>query len=431
MSSKGLFYFFSRQERVREAVIKGSLLNGLARGLGYLRLFAMATLLGFSLETDLFFLAQSLGGIFLIFAQIFDSVGVPDLVYERKRGEKFFRELVALLSGFTLLSAILVCALCLLLLYFLPKVPFLYRKHPEALLQLRYYFGLLIPYLFASFWFYHFGAILRAKRLFTLYNFGFFLYTFFMVLLTVVGLYLWRTALVLPVALSLAQILATLYLAFMARDYWLLKFTWNAQVKKLAREAGYLLPIYGILNLFVVVERSFATYLPVKCISALAFGFTLAEAPRSIMKLENILITPLSEARANYQKVAYFLKQALKLSLPPTLVLFLGAPVIIPLLFNYGAFAHLDLALTVTATKYYALALPFMILWPIFFRIYQIRRELKQLLLVSIIAVLVNVGLDYFFIFKFELGMRGLIFATILSYATLVLYSTLHLFRKD
>ncbi|MEM4869969.1 MAG: hypothetical protein QW081_06250, partial [Desulfurococcaceae archaeon] len=74
-----------RQERVLEAVVKSSLINLLARGFGYFRSVAIAVLLGFSYQTDAFFMALSLIGIFLIFVDVFDSVGVPELVKARMK----------------------------------------------------------------------------------------------------------------------------------------------------------------------------------------------------------------------------------------------------------------------------------------------------------------------------------------------------------
>ena len=68
---------FSEPEKVLSAVFKSSFINFFARIFGYLKNFIIAILLGFSYQTDGFFMAISLIGIFLIFVDVFDSIGVP------------------------------------------------------------------------------------------------------------------------------------------------------------------------------------------------------------------------------------------------------------------------------------------------------------------------------------------------------------------
>lgn len=81
------FLEVNKAERVLDAVIRSSVINLIARGLGYGRSVAIAVLLGFSYQTDAFFMALSLIGIFLIFVDVFDSIGVPELVRARLRSE--------------------------------------------------------------------------------------------------------------------------------------------------------------------------------------------------------------------------------------------------------------------------------------------------------------------------------------------------------
>jgi Uncharacterized membrane protein, putative virulence factor, COG0728 len=82
-----------KPESIRHAIIKTSTINLLARGFGYLKHLAIAILLGFSYQTDAFFMALSLLGIFLIFVDVFDSIGVPQLVFARMKSEEEFKKL--------------------------------------------------------------------------------------------------------------------------------------------------------------------------------------------------------------------------------------------------------------------------------------------------------------------------------------------------
>jgi hypothetical protein len=88
---KNLFNFRSKPEAIRYALIRSSFLNLLARGFGYLKHLSIAILLGFSSQTDAVFMALSLLGVFLIFADVFDSIGVPNLVSARLKGEEEFK----------------------------------------------------------------------------------------------------------------------------------------------------------------------------------------------------------------------------------------------------------------------------------------------------------------------------------------------------
>ncbi len=68
----------------------------------YLKHLSIAYLLSFSFQTGAIFMAVSLLGIFLIFVDIFDSIGVPNLVKARLESEEEFYRLSGLLFTFTL-----------------------------------------------------------------------------------------------------------------------------------------------------------------------------------------------------------------------------------------------------------------------------------------------------------------------------------------
>jgi putative peptidoglycan lipid II flippase len=102
------FLRLTDRETVLEAVIKSSFINLAARGFGYLKQVTIAVLLGFNLQTDAFFMALSLIGLFLIFADVFDSIGVPNLVRARLKSEEEFKKLAGLLFTFTLILTFLV-----------------------------------------------------------------------------------------------------------------------------------------------------------------------------------------------------------------------------------------------------------------------------------------------------------------------------------
>ena len=113
------------------------------------------------------------------------------------------------------------------------------------------------------------------------------------------------------------------------------------------------------------------------------------------------------------------------LNLPFVAGIFIFSSYIVKLLFGYGAFSRLDIESTILATKFYVLALPFFVLWRIFYRIFQIRNKTLLLLFPATIAIVLNALLNYIFLFKLQLSLEGISLATDLSYLTLCLLSLL------
>ena len=155
------------KETVLQAIFRSSFINLFARLFGYLKQVTIAVLLGFNLNTDAFFLALGLLGLFLTFTDVFDSLGIPNLVRARQKSYEEFTKLAGVLFTFTTLLAVVITLLAIILTPVVVQVAFGYSESEKELL--KEYFLLLIPYLFFSFFFHHFGAIHRSLRHFTVY----------------------------------------------------------------------------------------------------------------------------------------------------------------------------------------------------------------------------------------------------------------------
>jgi putative peptidoglycan lipid II flippase len=407
----------SKAETVLEGAIRSSLLNLFARAFGYGKSVAIAVLLGFSYQTDAFFMALSLIGLFLIFADVFDSIGVPQLVRSRLESQEAFRRLTGLLFTFTTGLSFFITILSLLLLPFVLKIPKGFREEALSFTQTSYL--LLIPYLFLSFYFHHFGAILRSQRRFTPYFIGELIFSLFTFGLIILGLLFFKDYRVLPISLSLAQFFATFYTVYVGRDFLHFTFYFDETVKKLVLQFSQLLSVYGVLHLFIIVDRAFASYLGEKAVSALTYGFLLASAPRGILKFENIAITALSETKGSIEKLSFYLRKLLILTLPIAVVFFISAPLLVKLFFGYGAFSKVDIDLTSKAFRFYALSLPLLFFWPLIFRVFQIKERLLGLSLLSLFGVLTNAFFNYLFVFTLSLGVEGICLGTFLAYLML------------
>lgn len=403
-----------KRETVLEAVIKTSIINFFARLFGYGRTFVIAVFLGFNHKTDGFFMALSLIGIFLIFADVFDSIGVPQLVRARLEGRENFKRLAGLLLTFTTFLAFSITIIALILTPFVLKIPAGFNKEALEATKISYFF--LIPYLTFSFFFHHFGAVLRSERRFTLYFIGEFIVTFLNFVITALGLYFYKDFRFLPISLSISQGLATLYMFFISKEFLHFCFYVDPEIKKMFNQFLQLLILYGIFHLYVLVDKTFASYIGEKAVSALTYGLIIAGALRNILRFENIAITSLAETGGSIEKLNFYVKRLALLLLPITVILFFFPSVPVKLLFGYGSFSKLDVDLTSEALRFYSLSLFFMFFWPLLYRVFQIRKNLSTIGMVAIIGVCVNASLNYILVFKLKLGITGICLGTFGAY---------------
>lgn len=406
-----------KPESIRHAIIKTSTINLLARGFGYLKHLAIAILLGFSYQTDAFFMALSLLGIFLIFVDVFDSIGVPQLVFARIKSEEEFKKLAGLLLTFTTILAFSLTFIALVGIPLLSKVAVGFDQRTKEATELHLL--LLLPYLFFNFFFHHFGAVLRSLRYFTAYFIGEFIFSFLSFLFIAFGLYLFHSPLVLPISLSLSQFTATLYIIFVGKEFLHFSFFIDKRVKEILKHFVFLSALYGVFHLFILVDRAFASLLGEKGVSALTYGLLVAFALRSVLKLEHMAITSLSETKASIQTLNKFLKFSLLASLPVMLFLFLFPEVPVKLLFGHGKFTKADVELTATATKYYAISLFLVLAWTILYRAFQIINWLLPVFFVALISVLVNGFFNYLLVVVYKLGIAGICLGTFFAYTFL------------
>ncbi len=403
-----------REEKILDAIFRSSFLNLIARGFGYAKHLSIAILLGFSTQTDGFFMALSLMGIFLIFADVFDSIGVPQLVRARLEGDEELKKLSGLLMTFTTLLSFSILTLSLLLMPLILKIPAGFNI--DALQSTETSYLLLIPYVFLNFYFHHFGALLRSLRRFTAYFIGEFIFSISTFLMVTLGLFLLKDYKIISISLSIAQVLTTAYMFYVGKEFIHFRFYLDKQVRSLLTHFVQLTFLYGIFHLYILVDRVFASYLGEKAVSALTYGLLLASIPKGVLKLENIAVTSLCEVKGSIEKLNFYIKKILLLILPISVIFFLFSWYLTKLLFGYGAFSHMDIDLTAESFRFYSLSLPFMFLWPLIYRVFQIRERLKALSVVAILGIIANGVANYVFVFLLHLGIAGICLGTFFAY---------------
>jgi len=417
-------FFNPTKESILQAIFKASIINFLSKFFGYLRQLIIAVLVGFNADTDAFFLAFSLLGLFLIFTETFDTLGIPKLVEYKRKSLLKFRQFSQKLLGFTVISTVIVTILAILFIYIFS---FLLIKDTVKSKLVFCYFLLLIPYLILSFLFHSLATIHRSLRHFTVFFFGEFLTSILAFLMFFIGLLLTNTPKILPIALSLARFFSVIYLIKISKPYLGLNFEIDETTRKFLKNYIKLTFVYSVFSISAVLDKVFASFLPTKSISALSYGWMIVMIPKGIFRLENILITKFSEINLDIKKINYYLLRIFLLNTTFAIGLFLFSPIIVDILFSYGKFSSKDQHLTVLAIKFYSLGLPFILLWEIIYRIFQVGERILLLIPISLLAIVLNAFLNYVFIFKQHIGLIGVCIATDIAYlfAVVLAYSLL------
>jgi putative peptidoglycan lipid II flippase len=250
---------------------------------------------------------------------------------------------------------------------------------------------------------------------------------------TALGLYFFRDFRVIPISFSISQVLATLFLLLRAKEFIHLKFYLDKRALLILKHFFYLSALYGVFHLYIFVDRAFASLTGEKGISALTYGLMVVTVPKNIIKLEHMAITALSEVKASMGKINLYIKYSFLISLPLMIGFLVLANFLISFFLGYGKFSLVDVELTAEATKYYALSLAFMFIWPILYRAYQVLNLLKPVFFIAIFGILANALFNYLFVVVYNLGIKGICLATFFAYSILCFlgYLVLYFAQKN
>jgi putative peptidoglycan lipid II flippase len=402
---------FKPQTAIR-GVFSVALINLLARLIGYGRHIVITAFIGLSVLLDTYYIAATiLSLVVLAFGDVFDSLGIPRLVKTlQEEGEEEFRSFAGTILVFaSLLSLVLVALLFAIAPWatwiapgFSPDKKGLVLKNlvllaPMALLYLPYH---------------ALGSILRARRRFK----DFYIGDLIIATTGVAVLYAGRRfPYVVPLSYSAGYAAVFVYVAAIsARELRLTKGVFDAKMARLFTGLLSLLPLYLTSYLFVVVDRMFASFLPTGGISALAYGLLIAMVPSSILMIENIFITPLSESSDKEGLMNDTLIGVFIITIPIVFFVASYAGPIIRVLLERGVFTPHSTRMTADALTFFSFAIPVFFLWPVLYRLFQILEKLKAIAVVSIASLVLNAALNAWFL-NLGLGVKGLALATSIS----------------
>jgi putative peptidoglycan lipid II flippase len=402
-----------REQTALEGVLTAGTLNLGSRFLMFLRHVVITAYIGLSTGLDAFYIAMSILGIFIIvMADVFDSLGIPYLVRAwTEEGEPGFQKVSASIFSLSVWMSIVLSALMLI---FSPLAPSIAAGFTEAArgTVFRYLF-LLFPMAACYLPYHALGSFFRARRRFQAFYLA-------ELLVSAAGLLIIaaspRNPDVIPAAWSVSYIIGFLFLFLLAGNTFGKRGKTDRTVSRDFLRTGLrLLPVYGVTYLYIIADRYFASFLPTGSVSALSYGLMLAVLLPGILNMENIFITPLSETENRGEILEWILKGLILLCIPVmTFTLYFALP-IVQAVFERGSFTSVSSGMTATALTYYVAALPCILLTAILSRVLMIEKRIERLVFISIAGVSLNVLLNYLFVFRVGLGIKGIALATALT----------------
>jgi putative peptidoglycan lipid II flippase len=416
---------FKPQTAIR-GIFSVGLINTLARIIAYGKHFVITAYIGLSAQLDAFYVAATiLAMVVFVFGDVFDSLGIPRLVKAlREEGEEGFRAMASPIFSFSLVLSAIMCLLLFLISPWTPWIaPGLSAEKKELVLRNLYY---LFPMAFLYLPYHAVGSFLRAKRRFQAFYVG----ELIIASTTFLILYVWRDApYIIPISFSAAYLIVFAYIvAISMQEIRLVAVLGSEDMRGLFRMLLFLLPLYLTGHLFTLVDRAFASFLPTGGISALSYGAMISMIPCSILMLENIFVTPLSEASDREPMMNDILSGVLIVSIPIAFFSAVYSDQIVKAAFERGLFTSVSTRMTGDALAYLSIAIPAFFIWPLCYRLFQILEKLFAIGMISLFAVFLNAALNYLFL-KMGLGIKGLALATAVAWYTLVIGGSYRFFR--
>ncbi|MDR2431029.1 MAG: hypothetical protein LBD99_02070, partial [Candidatus Margulisbacteria bacterium] len=298
----------TKPEAIKKALVTTSGLYFISKAAGYLKNFAIAAFLGFSYQTDAFFFAVGIIGIFSIFSNAFDSVGIPYLVRAKQKGTQVFSKITGQLLGIDLFVAVIVSLITL------AAIPLLVRAgwgfSPETRQMFSAMMWIMFPTVGLSFLYHHFAAVLRAQRLFTAQTIAELITSIVQFAVTAGGLFFCRNPLTLAWAILLAMILSIGWQLPFVRGHLRVNLHRDGHTRTLIAQFLLFTALYSAGSIYAMIDKAFASYLRTKSISALVYGSLIAMVPIGIIRLDAMFFTAISE-KASRNVVFKFVLAAL------------------------------------------------------------------------------------------------------------------------
>lgn len=229
----------------------------------------------------------------------------------------------------------------------------------------------------------------------------------------------------LPILKTGAQLVsvAVLWSYFSIRERWFLLPRyghWDPRVKSLLKQAGPLFIGSATDMLLTLIDRTMASFLPEGSIASLAYAQKVFLLPLGVWAVQIaessypyiVLAFATKDVSKGYALARTAIRRVLFLIVPAMVGLLLLAPAIVRIIYQRGAFTASDTALVARVLQGYMGVLLFSSVQYVQTRLFYARRNTVTPMIVSVISLGLNVGLNYLLGFVLHLGVVGLAVAS-------------------
>ncbi len=406
------------------AVISTIFFKSLGFILSFLKHILIAGVIGLSSQLDVFYMAIAIIGVLVSsWGHVFDVIAIPKII--KLSDEKDKEKLRLFLGGMLTLSLLLSLILCSFFIIFpnyIITMAYGFDEHRKYLLSQSFFW--LIPAIILFLPLSFSGSVLKAFRLFNVLYISEIIGG--MIVLFCIFYYL-KSPNVLYWSYSL-NILIPFLIVFIAINfttklYFLYPFRRNIMILLLSVPSLFVL--HGSNYLFIFSDRFFATFLNEGDISALAYATTLVLVLPIVIGIPYYFLTIYAdEKNINQQsrKTNDMFSLAILISLSAFVFFLIVGDNLISFLFERGKFTYQD----TTKVSELLLILSLMLL-PLFIQrpidqIFQVEKQINIIVKRTLAGILLNIILNYTFIFYFNFGIYGVALATSISnWAILIL----------
>ncbi len=384
-------------------------------GLG--RQALIAAFYGLSREFDGYLVVLAVATMFIFnLSSVFDTVAVARLVQIRQRDgdQQFWRASNRLLWQAGLAGIVFAAGLIGMLYLVMPIVAAGFSPQERALVhELAYYF---IPWALIILPYYAVTAHLKA-----LWRFHYvFIAELATMAVSIAVLLIWHDSVIdLPIAYAAGYLCGLLGL-LVCRG--VVRVREAGTPANLAASMGnqYLANQMGSLS--GLVDRYFQSFLMSGGISALGYVGQIVNNLSSLMTFREIYVVPLASEAGRSERLARMLSGIAFISVPCTCFVIAFAEPIVQVLFERGKFTAADTALTAAVLQIMAVSLLFSSMLAPMVRLFQILDRIAYSHLLYLASLVGTAVLQYLLVFRFDLDVYGIAWATVGNSAALTLF---------
>ena len=407
---------FSKQSGL-SAAISTIFFKSLGFLLSFLKHIVIAGVIGLSSQLDVFYLAIAIIGVLVSsWGHVFDVIAVPKIIrLSKSKNTEDLKNFMGGMLTLSLLLSLFICSIFILFPNYLTYMAYGFDENRKQLLKDSFFWLMpaIIIFLPLSFT----GSILKSFRQFNvLYSSE--IIGSLIVLLCIYYYIEYPNVLYWSYSLNILIPFILLYIIINFSTKLVFLYPFRKNILILLVSAPSLFILHGSNYLFIFSDRFFATFLNHGDMSALAYATTLVLVIPIAIGIPYYFLTIYADEKQFNQKLRKtndMFSLAILVSFSSLIFFWIVGDDLISLLFERGKFTYQD-----TERVSELLLVLSIMLFPLFIQrpidqIFQVENQINIIVKRTLVGLLLNIFLNYTFIFIFNLGIFGVALATAIS----------------